>query len=288
MSRFLAVVDPGPLTTIQDGGRPGWAHLGVPRSGALDASAATLANRLVGNHEDAAVLETTLGGVAVRASVAMTIAVTGADALVDVGGRSVALREPVTVRGGQTVRVGPARAGVRSYLAVAGGVDVPCVLGSRSTDTLSGTGPEPLTAGQKLPVGRPVGQPASADVLTGSAIALPVTLRVRRGPRDDWFTDRALAGFADAPYSVASDSNRIGLRLDGSALERRRSEELASEGIVLGAVQVPASGQPLVFLNDHPTTGGYPVLGVVVAQDLTACAQLRPGDTVRFRFVADS
>jgi biotin-dependent carboxylase-like uncharacterized protein len=282
VSRFLVVLDPGPLTTVQDRGRAGWAHLGVPRAGALDGPAAALANRLVGNSVAAAVLETTLGGVSLQASTAMTLAVTGADAPVTVDGRSVAAREPVAVRSGQTLCVGPARTGLRSYVAAAGGIDVPAVLGSRSTDTLSGMGPAPLTKDQELPVGDPLGDPRGVDVSVVRPLVPPTLLRFRPGPRADWFTDEALEALTRSTYAVSSDSNRVGVRLNGPGLDRHRTGELPSEGLVLGAIQVPASGEPLVFLNDHPTTGGYPVVGVVAAGDLPACAQLRPGDEVRF------
>lgn len=282
MSRFLTVVDPGPLTTVQDRGRPGWAHLGVPRSGALDQPSAALANRLVGNPDHAAVLETTLGGVTLRVSTAMTVAVTGAEAAVTVDDRPVAVAEPVAARAGQTLRVGPARSGLRSYVAVAGGMDAREVLGSRSTDTLSGMGPAAVSAGDEIPVGEPVAAPHGIDVSVVRRLLPPVTLRFSPGPRADWFTERALETLTGSAYAVSSDSNRVGLRLNGPGLTRRRREELPSEGLVLGAVQVPASGEPLVFLNDHPTTGGYPVIGVVLPDDLSACAQLRPGDEVRF------
>lgn len=285
-ARQLSVLDAGPLTTVQDCGRTGWAHLGVPRAGALDGPAAELANRLVGNPPDAAVLETTLGGVTVRVSAAMAVAVTGAPATVDVDGRAVAFGEAVAVPAGATVRVGAASSGLRSYLAVAGGVAVDPVLGSRSTDTLAGVGPPRVRDGDVLPVGPAAGPPGAADVPAVRRGARPgsvVELRFAPGPRVDWFDTDAVRTLSGTPYTVTAESNRIGLRLDGAALPRARTEELPSEGIVLGAVQVPASGQPLVFLNDHPTTGGYPVIGVVRAEDLPLCAQLRPGEQVRFR-----
>lgn len=283
MNRSLTVVDPGALTTVQDQGRRGWAHLGVPRSGALDPAAASYANRLVGNPDDAAVLETTLSGVSVRAGAAMRLAVTGAPAAVSVDGRPAAFAEPVPVRSGQTLTVGPALSGVRSYLAVDGGLDVARVLGSRATDTLAGLGPPPLAAGDSLPVGAPVGPPHGVDVPVVRRHDPRVELTAVRGPRADWFTAAALDTLTRATYTVSPHSNRVGLRLHGPRLDRRHDEELPSEGIVLGAVQVPANGEPLVFLNDHPTTGGYPVVAVVVPGDLAACAQLRPGDEVRFR-----
>lgn len=281
--RRITVVDPGPLTTVQDRGRPGWAHLGVPRSGALDQQAAALANRLVGNDGEAAVLEASVGGLAFTVSAAMTVAVCGAPAVVEVEGRSRAFGEPVSVRAGETVRLGRLRWGTRCYVALAGGVDVPAVLGSRSTDSLSGIGPAPLARDDELPVGEASGRPPGSDVVLAERPVSPVLLRLLPGPRADWFTTAALGTLTGSTYSVSTDANRVGLRLDGPPLERERHEELASEGIVLGAVQVPAAGVPLVFLNDHPTTGGYPVVAVVHPGDLAACAQLGPGDQVRFR-----
>jgi biotin-dependent carboxylase-like uncharacterized protein len=281
--RSLTLLDAGPLTTVQDRGRPGWAHLGVPRAGALDRPASELANRLVGNHSSAAVLETTLGGVTFTVSAAMALAITGASCAVSVDGRAVAFAEPVAVPAGSTVRVGPATRGVRSYVAVAGGLDVEPVLGSRSTDTLAYVGPPVPRDGDTLPVGARAGEPAGVDIGAARWLDRPAVLRLRPGPREDWFADGALTTLARTSYAVGGDSNRVGLRLDGAALERTRDDELPSEGLVLGAVQVPPSGQPLVFLNDHPTTGGYPVVGVVDTDDLWRCAQLRPGDEVRFR-----
>lgn len=283
--RQVTVLDPGPLTTVQDGGRVGWAHLGVPRAGPLDRPAAGLANRLVGNHADAAVLETTVGGVTFTVSHALAVAVTGAGADVVVDGRAVAWGGPVAVRAGATVRVGPATWGVRSYVAVAGGLWPQPVLGSRSTDTLSWTGPPALCEGDPIPVGEPTGDPVPVDVAVPRPPGRPAVLRFRAGPRHDWFDGGWAATLTGSTYTVDEDSNRVGLRLAGPALHRSRDGELASEGIVLGAIQVPASGEPLVFLADHPTTGGYPVVGVVDAGDLAVCGQLRPGDEVRFRRV---
>lgn len=275
----LEVLDPGPLTTVQDRGRVGWAHVGVPRAGALDTRAADLANRLVGNPAGAAVLETTLGGTAFRALRALTLAVTGAECTVSVAGRAVSFAAPVTVRAGATVTVGPARAGVRSYVAVAGGIDVEPVLGSRSTDTLAWVGPPRLRAGQVLPVGDPVGRPGSVDHVARRRPE-PV-LRLRRGPRAGWMTTTAWEHLDGSTWRVAADSDRIGLRLDGRPLPRARDEEVPSEGIVLGAVQLPPSGHPVVFLADHPVTGGYPVVAVLEPEDLGVCAQARPGEEVR-------
>ncbi|WP_428962718.1 5-oxoprolinase subunit C family protein [Micromonospora fluostatini] len=276
----VEVLRAGALTTVQDLGRPGWAHLGVPRSGALDPAALRLANRLVGNPETAAGLETTLAGCDLRLDRAGTVAVTGAQARVRVGDRPADVGRPIAVPAGTPVRIGPALHGVRSYVAVAGGVAVEPVLGSRATDLLSGLGPPPVRDGDRLPLGTPAGVPAGVDVTVGGPFPTELRLAVRLGPRDDWFTPEAVRLLLSTPYTVSPDSNRIGARLTGAALPRAVAGELPSEGLVLGAVQVPADGQPLIFLADHPTTGGYPVVGVVT--DVTALAQARPGTTVRF------
>ncbi|MEU7427128.1 biotin-dependent carboxyltransferase family protein [Streptomyces sp. NPDC040750] len=280
--RALVVVRSGALTTVQDRGRPGYAHLGVPRSGALDPPAAALANRLVGNGPDAAVLETTLDGCALRPRSTVTVAVTGAPCPVTVSGRPAAWGAPVVVPAGELLEVGTTTAGVRAYLGVGGGVAVEPVLGSRATDLLSGLGPPPLTDGTVLPLGAPAGAPARVDGVPQPCPPAELVLRVVPGPRADWFTAGAVRDLTTRVYRVSSAGNRIGLRTEGPALERARPGELPSEGMVLGAVQVPPDGRPVVFLADHPTTGGYPVIAVVRAADLPAAAQAVPGTSVRF------
>lgn len=277
--RVIEIVRAGPLTTVQDQGRPGWAHLGVPRSGALDGPALRLANRLVGNPETAAGLEITAAGCAVRPRAAGTVAVTGAYASVTVAGRPADYGVPVCVPAGALVEIGRAEYGVRSYLAVAGGIAVEPELGSRAADTLSGLGPPPLRDGDLLPTGPP-GPPSTVDFLPWRPPPPALRLRLRPGPREDWFTPAAVEALLGTPYTISPVSNRVGARLSGAALPRARAGELPSEGVVLGAVQVPASGQPLIFLADHPTTGGYPVIGVV--DDVTPLAQAVPGTTVTF------
>jgi biotin-dependent carboxylase-like uncharacterized protein len=292
----LLVEEPGPLLLVQDLGRAGSMHLGVPPSGALDPDALAQANRLVGNDRRAAGLEILLGGVRIRVEHATRIAVTGAQVGLSIGGRAASWGTAESVRAGELVEIDPARDGIRSWLAVAGGIDAAPVLGSRSTDTLTRLGPEPVVAGDRLPVGPPAGsdQRGLADPTdhadAASAIAVPrphldvVELPLLLGPRRDWFTEEAVATLFDQEYAVEADSSRTALRLAGDGpLERGRREELPSEGIVTGAVQVPASGQPLVFLADHPVTGGYPVIGVVSSEARAAWAQARPGDRLRFR-----
>jgi biotin-dependent carboxylase-like uncharacterized protein len=279
----LAVLAPGPLTTVQDLGRPGHAAIGVTRSGAADTTSAGLANRLVGNRPEAALLEVTAGGLRVRAGRTLLVAVTGAPAPVEIDGRAAPFAAPTTLRAGSVLALGPPRRGLRSYVAVRGGIGVPPVLGSRSTDTLSGLGPPPLTADVLLPVGDLAGEEPFVDVApVGPPPERPV-LRVLPGPRRDWLDAAAWTALTSQPWGVAADSDRVGLRLTGPRLGRARDGELPSEGLVPGALQVPPDGAPVLFLADHPVTGGYPVLAVVTTADLPLAAQLRPGDEVRFR-----
>jgi biotin-dependent carboxylase-like uncharacterized protein len=276
-TRSLTVLATGPLTTVQDGGRPGQGALGVGRSGACDRTAARLANRLVGNDPGAAVLEATLGGLVVRAGADLVVATTGARC-------SVAHNAPVTLRAGAELRLGLPTMGLRTYVAVRGGIAVEPVLGSRSTDLLSGLGPPVLSPGAVLPVGSAAGPMPGVDL---APVADPpggeVTVRVLPGPRTDWFSDEALRALTGTAWEVTGESNRIGLRLAGVALERTRAGELASEGMVRGALQVPPSGQPVLFLADAPVTGGYPVIGYVEDADVDRCGQLRPGQALRLR-----
>ncbi|MEI7030814.1 biotin-dependent carboxyltransferase family protein [Streptomyces pratensis] len=280
----LHVVRAGALTTVQDAGRPGWAHLGVGRAGALDGPAARLANRLAGNPPDAAVLETTLTGCAVRPARTVVAVVGGAGCRVTVDGRPVAWGAAVRVPAGSVLDAGPAVNGLRGYLAFAGGLEPERVLGSRSADLLSGLGPAPLREGDVLPLGDPArsGPPPPAGPVPWPGAPAELVFPVHLGPRHAWFTDAAIRTLLTAGYRVSAHSNRVGLRTVGPALERSRTGELPSEGMVLGAIQVPPDGRPVVFLNDHPTTGGYPVVGVVPEAALAAAAQAVPGTRLRF------
>ncbi len=330
--RLIQVIQPGPLTTVQDLGRPGFAHLGVPASGAADPGSLRQANRLVGNPDHAACLELTLGRVALRFGASATAALAGAAAPMRLaiptdqpeantdrsntageptrggpGGGTAADRAdaeggdpawqpspgtPFSVPAGAILRIGPPPAGLRSYLAIGGGVAVPAVLGSRSADSLSGLGPPALQAGDWLALGPPrslpergpgdrpraAGRPPLMPAMTADA----VELRAIAGPRDDWFTAAALDTLAGCDYLVSAASNRSGLRLTGPPLRRARPGELPSEGVATGSLQVTHDGQPILLLADHPTTGGYPVIAVVRSADLGLAAQLRPGQRVRF------
>ncbi len=278
----IEVLDAGALTTVQDLGRPGFAHLGVPVSGALDVAALRLANRLVGNPEGAAGLETTLTGMRFRVTRGVRLAVTGAECVVRVDQRPVAWGAALSVAAGAEVEIGQAVTGLRSYVSLAGGVVVSPVLGSRSTDLLSGLGPAPVAHGQVLPLGAAYALVPAVEAVR--SVRGPV-LRLDLGPRADWFTPEAVARLHGAAYAVGPASNRIGLRLLGDPVARSRPGELPTEPMVLGAVQVPPNGQPVVFLADHPTTGGYPVIGVVRYDDLPVCAQARPGERLTLRVV---
>lgn len=279
MSTVLTVLATGPLTTVQDAGRPGQGALGIGRSGACDRASFELANRLLGNSPFAAALEVTFGGCALRAGGDLLVVTTGARC----AGRSPH-NAPVQLRAGQELRLGAPVTGLRTYVGVRGGVAVDPVLGSRSTDRLSGLGPAALEVGDLLPVGRSSQPMPGVDV---AAVPDPpggdVMVRLTPGPRRDWFTAGGWATLTSEAYTVSSDSDRVGMRLDGPPPVRARTGELPSEGMVRGALQVPPSGTPVLFLADHPVTGGYPVIGYLVDEDVDRCAQVRPGQRVRFR-----
>ncbi|GED00059.1 allophanate hydrolase [Kocuria varians] len=291
----LTVDHPGTQTLVQDLGRPGLGDLGVVASGATDRPSAAQANRLVGNPEDRAVLEVLLGGLSLTARGHHVLALAGAPVtatITDASGehtRSAPFCAPFALYDGERLTLDTPVAGLRCYVAVRGGVDVPEVLGSRSSDVMSGIGPRPLAAGENLPVGaaprRAVGLPEApaTPVPDGDGA---VSLRISLGPRDDWFTAGSLAVLTGRTWRVGSDSNRVGVRFEepagGQRLERARPEELASEGVAAGSLQVPHSGVPVLFLADHPVTGGYPVIAVVAPEDLPLAAQLAPGAAVCF------
>ena len=288
----LEIVASGPQALFQDLGRPGLAAQGVSASGAMDPAALRAANRLVGNPADAACVEIAYGGFECVCQGDAVVAVTGAEVPIErvspAGSRSwLPACEATALSDGDRLRWHEPRAGIRSYLAVRGGYAVAPVLGSRSTDTLARIGPAPIAVGDRL------GILASAlGGIVGSAEAQPfdlpraaevVTLDVVLGPRTDWFTPDAAALFARQEWHVTPQSNRVGLRLAGEqALARATQAELPSEGTVLGAIQVPASGQPVLFLADHPLTGGYPVIGAVAPHHLSRAGQVPIGARLRF------
>ena len=299
----VEVLATGALVLVEDAGRAGLAAIGVPRSGAADPLALRTANRLVGNRADAAVLEVLLGGLVVRFETTTAIALAGAPAPAELDGRRVPHRRAVRAPAGATLELGAPTAGLRTWLALRGGVDVPAVLGSRSTDVLSSLGPEPVASGDVLPLGHafdglpevdgagePVdggaadpGEAGAAGEASGSGRAAPevVVLQASSGPRFDRLDDESRRRLGEQVWVVTPDSNRVALRLDGPPLVHAGGGELPSEGLVIGAVQVPHDGRPVVFGPDHPVTGGYPVVAVLTADGVARAAQCRPGDHVR-------
>lgn len=298
--QVIEIVQPGLQTLVQDEGRPGQAPLGVSASGALDRGALREANRLVGNPADSAVLENALGGLTLRAhGDGVLVAVSGATVALSVitaGGRerAASAAQAIALADHDVLKLGHATAGVRCYVAVRGGWRVGSVLGSCSTDTLAKIGPPPLRAKAHIAVGdaiparalRKPGKPAEAP------LALPrrgdtVVLDIMLGPRTDWFTAQAIDVLTQQPWRVTPRCDRVGMRLEGARpLQRARHDELPSEGTVTGAIQVPASGQPVLFLADHPLTGGYPVIAVLARRQLERAAQIPIGCDIRFRVVS--
>nr|WP_240465714.1 biotin-dependent carboxyltransferase family protein [Cellulomonas iranensis] len=285
---------------MQDAGRPGLAAVGVPRSGAADPAALARANRLVGNARDAAVLETVLGGLVVRFGAATAFALVGAVDDADLDGAPVPVGVAVRAPGGATLTLHAPARGLRSWLAVRGGVDVPGVLGSRSRDVLSGLGPAPLRAGDVLAYGTaydglpelpappdlpvppgPRGGAAHARDAVHPAPPAVVHLPAVEGPRLTHLDAAGRVRLWSTVWEVSPDSNRVAVRLTGPALTRAAAGELPSEGLVAGAVQVPHDGRPVLFGPDHPVTGGYPVVAVLTPDGRARAAQLRPGDRVR-------
>ena len=291
--RALHVERTGPLVLVQDGGRAGYADIGVSPSGAADRGALALGARLLGQSLRQAGLECLLGSVAVRARGHLVASVTGAPCEVRIDGRPVAHSAVLHLHDGQVLDLGRPWAGLRSYLSVRGGLQVPAVLGSRSRDTLAHLGPAPVRVGDVIPVG-PGPTPVSgvpevwAPVVDAAPLPSPTgdieVLAFTEGPRARWCA--ALDQLGTPLWRVADRSDRVAVRLLGPTLpwaDDRAGRELASEGIVRGAVQLPPNGQPVVFLADHPVTGGYPVIAVLDATSSDRAAQLRPGDQVRLR-----
>ncbi|MGM9471712.1 carboxyltransferase domain-containing protein [Pseudarthrobacter sp. YS3] len=300
----LRILSPGLQSLIQDLGRSGHAGLGVSSAGALDRSSVRRANRIVGNQPSAAVVETVAGGLRVQAVGDQVLAVAGAPSALTVvtpsdvpdsadadGGlpervREVPMATAFALLDGEILTIGAPERGFRSYLAIRGGVEAEAVLGSRSTDTMSGIGPAPLAAGQLLGAGvatasNVVGNPELQPDFPDNGVTV---LDIVPGPRDDWVDAAALESLCSQDWAVTPRSNRVGMRLAGEPLRRSRDGELASEGTMAGALQIPPEGQPVLFLADHPITGGYPVIGVVVDHQLDLAAQIPIGGSIRFRW----
>jgi biotin-dependent carboxylase-like uncharacterized protein len=279
----LTVTSVGVLALLQDRGRSGFAHLGVGQSGAADRASYDLANRLVGNQPGAPCIEVTLGRMGFTVDAPALIAVTGAPVAIACGGRRHGLNAAFAARAGDTIALGPPTDGLRTYVAVRGGLVGRSVLGSMSWDTMAKLGTPPLREGDVVRIGGAEGDWPATDLAPLAALdTRSMKLPLMLGPRDDWFCDEALARLGDHEFLVTADADRVGIRLDGPELPRRRYGELASEGVVLGALQVPTKGRPTLFLADRPVTGGYPVLGVVPRAAVNMAAQAVPGTRIRF------
>jgi KipI family sensor histidine kinase inhibitor len=293
----IEVVRPGLQLLVQDLGRPGMAAEGVSASGTADRAALAEANRAVGNAPGEAGLELAGGGALLRFRGDAVVSLAGAmaDAWVEPGGAPDSVTHPlehgrpIAIEDGEALRIGAARDGLRVLVAIRGGIALDPVLGSLATDTLAHLGPAPLAAGAVLPLRGPAHGIAAVERTRAPRIPLPVTgetveLAIVLGPRDDWFTAAALATLVEQEWEVTPRSDRVGVRLHGAVpLERARDGELESEGAVTGAIQVPPDGQPVLFLPDHPLTGGYPIIGAIVDRDLDRAGQLPPGSRIRFR-----
>jgi KipI family sensor histidine kinase inhibitor len=287
----VEVVRPGLQLLIEDLGRPGFNSMGVSGAGAADRTALRRGNRLVGNAESAAGLESFGGGAVLRVIGDGVAAVTGAAGSITVTGADGTIHRPrlgeaFAIADGDELELGGTDQGARRYLALRGGIDVDTALGSASTDTLAGLGPAALDRGSRLSLHDPRTAPHLVDPHPRSECALPrpgqtVTMTVTLGPREDWFTSAGIETLLSQEWTVTHESDRVGLRLSGQvALERARTGELPSEGAVTGALQVPPSGQPVLFGPDHPLTGGYPIIASV--DDVDFAAQLPPGVKLRF------
>jgi antagonist of KipI len=273
--RGIHVITPGFLTTVQDLGRFGWAHFGISASGAADALALRAGNLLVGNAENAAALEMTLVGGEFQFEGDAVVALTGSDF-----GGGIPSWTPVLVKSGQTLRCGPSTGGARGYVAVRGGLDVPRVMGSASVHVMTGVGGRPLAKGDTLTIGAAHVRRSRPAARNTPCYSPRTSLRVTPGPQAGWFTGDLYTG----AYTVSEESNRMGIRLNGPALANPGGH-MITEGVPLGAVQIPPDGQPIVLFVEHQTTGGYPKPANVISADFWRLGQLRPRDEVRFERV---
>ena len=296
MKPALRLLSAGLLTTLQDRGRFGYQQLGIPVSGALDPVSLGAANLLVGNPADTAALEIAYQGPSLVVDAdSVRIACVGAAAPIEIvggkarAGRRLAMLESARLTRGEELHIGALTGGAVLYLAAAGGFDVPCVLGSRSTLVRAGIGGldgRALAVGDRLPLCQARAAEAEEVRLAGLNLAPPPRFRIMLGPQDDYFTPQALAALSQASYTVTPASDRMGMRLDGPRLGHSKGYDIISDGIAPGAIQVPGNGLPIVLLADRQTTGGYPKIATVISADLPALGRLTPGAHVRFEVVS--
>jgi antagonist of KipI len=287
---LIQVQDPGLFTTVQDLGREGFGPLGVSPSGAADAISLRLGNRLVGNAEGAAGLEMTLLGGTIGFPEGGLVALTGSDFGATIDGKRVELWSSFEAKAGQALRLGPTRSGARCYLCIRGGIEAKLFLGSASTHILSGLGGHEgraLRKGDVLNVGAASG-PTRIQKLSARAkqeLRPRKALGITPGPQREWFSESAQRLFHESKYRVAEESNRMGIRLEGPAIPAPSGGEMVSEGVTLGAIQVPEGGKPIILFVEQQTTGGYPKIANVISADFHSLGQLRPRDEIRFERV---
>jgi antagonist of KipI len=286
----LLIHEPGPLTTVQDLGRPGYLRVGIPASGPVDVEAFVLGNRLVGNPDGAAGLESTLIGPRVEFTDERAVAVTGADMTVTLNGAQAPRWHAFAVKAGDTLKLGSAKSGVRAYLVVSGGIETLPALGSRSTyprGRLGGLDGRALKKADRLPLGS--ARPGRLGRIRGGSIpeyARVPEIHVVLGPQDDRFTEGGIAAFLDGPYEMLPQSDRMGARLRGPIIEHTRGHDIVSDGIALGSIQVIGDGQPIVLLVDRQSTGGYTKIATVCSFDIGRLGQVKPGQRLRFRRIS--
>lgn len=290
MSVCLSILAAGPGSTVQDAGRTGYLRYGVTGAGPMDPLAHAIANRAAGNACDAAAVEVSLGGMEVTtAGGPATVAVAGGDFAITLDGRAMPSNLVTSLEPGARLRIRAGKAGAWCYLAVAGGLDLPLVLGSRSTHTrtrMGGLEGRALVAGDRLPLGSPAREPVATGAIAAPLLdRSPATIRVRPGPQDDYFSPRQMAAFLAGPWKVSIRSDRMAYFLEGQPLEHARGYNITSDGIAMGAIQAPGDGQPIVLMADRQPTGGYPKIATVIGADLGRLAQARAGAAIRFSAV---
>lgn len=281
----------GPLTTIQDEGRPAYQQSGMSVSGVMDFYSFRAANLLVGNRETEAVLECTLLGPTLQFTGDSVLAVTGAEAPMKLNGRPAPMWQTLAVKSGDQISFGPAAKGIRLYIAFAGGIDVPVVMESKSTylkAKVGGLHGRSLKSGDELGLNQAGVDLRKIALKKAEGKIVPkfrssLILRTVLGPQDDYFTAKGLKTFLTEPYTVSNESDRMGYRLEGTAIEQKNGGDIISDGIVMGAIQVPSNGKPIALMADRQTTGGYTKIATVATADLPLLGQARPGDQVRFQ-----
>lgn len=287
----IKVITPGMLSTIQDGGRKGFAAMGFNASGVMDVRSYHIANALVGNFTDEAVIEMTYLGGSFKFLESNYIAITGADMSPKLDGVPVEMYTTVFVKQDETLTFSAAKSGMRAYIAVRGGIDVPVIMGSRSTNLkckLGGLDGRPLKAGDIVPC-RDVYDEFHKHLIH----SVPkedfgsdeITVRVLLGPQDDYFTDHGIKTFLNSTYTVTNESDRMGCKLSGEKIEYKNTVDIISDGIVFGSIQIPRTGNPIIMLADRQTTGGYAKIATVISVDLPLLAQARPGTKVHFKLI---